>query len=93
MAFRDLAHATRVYTTPEYRRMSREWVANKSPVPLAIFQRAYGNAFFDRKGKPEKPGRTETSRTAFLNLMIWTGRAPSSITWDEWEQEADRSSP
>jgi len=73
--------------------MIREWVANKSPVPLEIFRRAYGNAFFDRNGKSEKPGRTETSRQAFMNLMIWTKRAPVGMTFDEWENEADQGSP
>lgn len=93
MAFRNLAHREEVFRTPEYRRMVREWAANKAPVPLAVFQDAYGKAFFDRSGKSEKPGRTETSRLAFMNLMIWTQRAPAGMTFDEWENEADQGSP
>lgn len=93
MAYRNLAHREQVFRTPEYRRMVSEWAANKSPVPLAVFQEAYGKAFWDRSGKSEAPGRTETSRRAFLNLMIWTKRAPAGTTWDEFEANADQGSP
>lgn len=93
MAFRDLAHRNEVFRTPEYRSMVRKWAENDTPVPLSVFQDAYGKAFFDRNGKSERPGRTETSRKSFINLMIWTGKAPSGMTWDEWESEADTGSP
>ena len=95
MAFRDPSHREEVYRTPEYRKMVREWAANKAPVPLYIFQKAYGNAFWDRKGNSERPGRTATSRTAFLNLMKWTGRAPNQAgyTWDDWENDLPEVSP
>jgi len=93
LAFRDLAHREQVFRTPEYRSMVNAWAANKAPVPLSVFQKAYGDAFFDRRGKSEKPGRTETSRQAFMNLMIWTKRAPAGMSFDEWENEADQGSP
>lgn len=73
--------------------MVADWAANGTPVPLSVFQNAYGNAFWDRRGSSEAPGRTETSRKAFLNLMIWTGKARPGTTWDEWESQADTGSP
>lgn len=85
MAFRDEGHRLQVFATPQYRTMVREYVRNGSPVPLAIFQENYGRAFWDRSGNPIYPGRTATSRTAFLNTMRWTGRAGKEVeTWEDW---------
>ena len=70
MAYRDFAHRTQVFRTPEYRRMVSEWATNKAPVPLSVFQEAYGKAYWDRSGKSEAPGRTETSRRAFTSGSI-----------------------
>ena len=85
MPFRDNAHAFQVYNTPEYRRMVSEYIQQGAPVPLSVFQANYANAFFGNRGRGISPDTSERSRQAFVNLMRWTGRAPSEVeTWDDW---------
>lgn len=66
--------------------MVREWVDNGSPVPLAVFQRAYANAFWDKNGVSRKPKDGSASQqNAFVNVMKWTGRAPDDVEdFDDW---------
>jgi len=86
MAFRNERHRQEIFSSREYRQMVREWVSNGSPVPLAIFQNAYFDAFWDKNGNSRVPAQgSPTQREAFVNVMRWTGRAPDDVEdWDDW---------
>ena len=94
MAFRNQAHREQVFRTPEYRRAVAEFVRMGAPVPLHVFQKTYGEAFYNRNGRAVDPSNSETSRQAFVNLMKWTGKVPREDwdeveDWDDWNEYND----
>lgn len=86
MAFRNEAHRQQVFRTPEYRRAISEWLASGRQVPLSVFQRDYGLAYYDRLGRPRPPAEgSDSQKAAFVRLMRYQGRATQDTqTWEDW---------